>query len=223
MSQIQISPLQEDSPCTTLAAIAGTTLSAATAAHMTPIQRIAYLNPLTTPDQGDERYFSRLGLFCAIGLTVNKCVDAMHGRPVWLASLSVRDTQGRIMRALDWPRDKLNMAEELLAQALDGVGDSESERVFRMCITLCYHRALTDEEAAGLPQWWKDAPPSRLAGGPVEVLRAKGRPGLPSTAPCAKPTKELVSLEAPYPWIPRDCGHCPSCLARAELKRSLAS
>ncbi len=96
-----------------------------------------------------------------------------------------------------------------------GVGDVDRQREFRMCITLCRHRALTQGEFDALPVWWHEAPPYDIAGGPVEVRWHRGVPESPSTKPCANPHRERVGSPVERLWLPMDCGACESCLARA--------
>jgi hypothetical protein len=139
----------------------------------------------------------------------------MSGWPVWLASASLRDRHGRIRPAKDWDAATTAKVSATLDVVLDGVGDDEHEREFRMCITLCRHRALTQDEFDGLPDWWHKAPAHDLAGGPVEVLWSKNVPETPGTQPCHKPTRQHVG---PGLWLPLDCGECPPCEARASAR-----
>jgi hypothetical protein len=109
-------------------------------------------------------------------------------------------------------------AEAGLRAALDGVGDPTRERLFRMNVTLCLHRAATDAEVAGQPDWFLTHPACGLAGGPVEVLW-ENTPGADSTKPCRSPRKMVLpGVKDPLLWIPQDCGRCKSCRARATFK-----
>jgi len=95
---------------------------------------------------------------------------------------------------------------------LGGVGDSEHEREFRMCITLCRHRALTDTEYEALPDWWHVADAVDIAGGPVEVRWSRNVPETPAIQPCVAPGKIKIGDGL---WLPEDCGECEPCRARA--------
>jgi hypothetical protein len=142
----------------------------------------------------------------------------MGGWPVWLASASLHDRRGRIHPAKDWDEDTIKRVSQSLDVLLDGVGDDDHEREFRMCITLCRHRALTKEEFDRLPEWWHEADAVDLAGGPVEILWSKNVPETVGVQPCAAPVKQSIGDGL---WFPLDCGQCPSCRARSEV-RSLA-
>ena len=141
----------------------------------------------------------------------------MDGQPVWLASLSRSNpiTRERLPTTR-WSPEQFAEAEDLLSDVLDGVGDESAQRSFRMQITLCRHRRVSDEEQARLPMDFWDAPPVGLAGGPVAILW-ETVPGSLSTKPCANPRRKALSLTDPDLWIPIECGECPSCLARARL------
>lgn len=137
----------------------------------------------------------------------------MDGQPVWLASLSYRDRHGRLLPSDEWiGTPDGDRAARLLTRALRGVGDEGRQRMFRMPITLCLHRALTDEEAAGLPDG--DTVPQHLAGGALEVLWETVEGG-PSTRPCANPGRERLDPLNPALYLLTECGDCESCKARA--------
>lgn len=104
--------------------------------------------------------------------------------------------------------------------ALRGVGDDSKERLFRMNVTLCMHRACTEAEVAGLPAWWHEAL-SGMAGGPVEVLWSKNVTDSPSSAPCENPEHVPSMCGRPDLWIPCDCGQCAPCKARAQIACSV--
>jgi hypothetical protein len=142
----------------------------------------------------------------------------MDGWPVWLASLSIRDRNGNVAPTEKWSAERMDAAQASIDTLLSGLGDQEHERSFRMCVTLCRHRALTANEADELPNDWWTTPAEDLAGGPVEVLWSRGIPSRPSTEPCANPTK--VPL-APGLFFPEDCGVCPSCAARKACRSRL--
>ena len=150
-------------------------------------------------------------------------MDAFGGSPVWLASLSRRKPNGSIIATGDW-LFKMGLkaeAEGLLRKALAGVGDPSRERLFRMNITLCLHRAVSAEEEAGLGAGFADAC-GGLAGGPVEVLWQVGIPeDLQAAKVCENPRKLVIDMTRPDLWVPEDCGKCPPCLARAEIERGV--
>jgi hypothetical protein len=138
----------------------------------------------------------------------------MNGRPVWLASASLRDSFGNIIPSARWSGDDRALLESMLLRALDGVGDQRFERMFRMPVTACIHRQLTAEEEAGLPQRWHELQPIHMAGGPLEILR-ETVPGAPSTRPCAAPVRQRVpGNRDPDLFLINDCGECETCLAR---------
>lgn len=137
-----------------------------------------------------------------------------------MASISKKDAAGRIIGAYSWTPERITyMTGVLQRYALDGVGDPARQRCFRMNITLCLHRAVTEKEASRLPQWWWDEPPGE-AGQPVQVLWSTGLPDIPSARPCDNPIRDEAFRNRPDLWIPVDCGKCLPCLARIELRRS---
>src|SRR5215471_9484725 len=139
----------------------------------------------------------------------------MAGRPVWLASIS-RPSQlsrGRLATPL-WSAETMAASWALLRRLVGPCGDPSRERIFRMQITTCLHRAASDDDLARVPAWFCSARPIDLAGGPVEIL-FETEPGLPSTHPCHNPTKIPLDPRNPLLWFPDDCGTCEPCLARA--------
>lgn len=145
---------------------------------------------------------------------------------MWLASVSrsrLTHPVGQLWPAKEWA-DNPNLRRdgvELLEQVLDGVGDGRWERLFRMCVTLCLHRGLSDEEIARLPTWWREAKGKALAGGPLKVYYSRGVPeGLVSCDPCEKPGREYFPGHRRNIWVPIDCGKCPPCLQRAEIEET---
>jgi hypothetical protein len=101
-----------------------------------------------------------------------------------------------------------------LRRVLTDVGDPAQERLFRMNVTLCLHRAASIDERRQLPSWFIERPWNGLAGGPVEVLW-ENVPGAISTKPCHRPRKRILDPRDPLLWLPVDCGVCPPCQARA--------
>lgn len=136
----------------------------------------------------------------------------MRGRPVWLASISWWETTEKPHLTGTWSDEVREGMTGNLRLLLAGVGDPDRERVFRMNLTLCAHRALTDVELAGL-EGYGSVRPTHLAGGPIEVLW-ESEPGAPSTQPCASPNRRPIGKT----WYPGDCGRCASCEARATFE-----
>lgn len=148
----------------------------------------------------------------------------MGGRPVWLASCSVMDlkredpVRGGPLKLPThrWPSLVRAEAERQLRLALAGVGDDSMQRCFRMCVTLCVHRAVTDAELAGLPADWKCVAPRDLAGTPLEVLwTTPAVPKVLSAEPCRAPLRRPIrGAEHLEMYIPIGCGRCDTCQAR---------
>jgi hypothetical protein len=141
----------------------------------------------------------------------------MDGLPVWLASTSRLDLRtGRIAFVPTWSPAWMRDSTSSLYRLLGPLGDRSRERIFRMNVTLCVHRALSREEIAGLPEWFWEGQAEGIAGAPVQVIW-ESIPGSASTKPCASPERHwLPGYEGDqHGWIPRDCGVCASCLARA--------
>jgi len=141
----------------------------------------------------------------------------MRGQPVWLASLSQRNKKtDKILTTGHWEPERIAAGHELLRRVLNGVGDPDQERLFRMNVTLCVHRAASKSEMKRLPPAFTEAEPIDIAGGPVEVLW-ENVPGDPSTKPCERPRKHMLDYRQPEVWIPIDCQRCTPCIARATL------
>lgn len=104
-------------------------------------------------------------------------------------------------------------AERKLREMVAGVGNTTRERLFRMNVTLCLHRAATDDEVQSQAPWFLTARGNGLAGGPVQVL-SETEPGSPSTRPCHNPKRHIIDGRNDHGWIPVDCGSCVPCLAR---------
>lgn len=115
-----------------------------------------------------------------------------------------------------WRKKYFEIAEILAHGQLEGVGDPECERAFAMNVTFCIHRALTPDEESRLPSDW-EATPGGLAGGPLRVLWSRGIPHRPAAMPCESPGQKIIAPDRPDLWVPTDCGHCPPCVARAEI------
>lgn len=139
----------------------------------------------------------------------------MDGQPVWLASVSVaRD--GRTVGAADLDDAARDLVKALLWEVMDGAGDESRQRLFRMNVTTCLHRAARADEVARVPAYFHTCEAVGLAGGPVAVLW-ETVPGKPSTKPCENPRRQIAIPSRPDLWIPGDCGDCEPCRARAAI------
>jgi len=153
----------------------------------------------------------------------------MQGRPVWLASISKRNTKtGQIIPNTRWPAWVKDKAKRTLWQTLKGAGDmNQGWRMFRMNITYCLHVAVSDHELELLPGVWQDQPGGALAGGPVAVLDSGNCGTSPSVLPCENPGREALPLSGdqmvtdPDMWFPRDCGLCEPCLDRIRIEEMI--
>jgi len=139
----------------------------------------------------------------------------MRGTPVWLASLSRQSTviRGKPLSTSLWSQRTRDESAVLLRRLLGPAGNPNRERIFRMQITMCLHRAITAEEYQQTPDWFKTAQTTDLAGGPVEILY-ESEEGSLSTRPCLKPDKQPLDPRDPLLWLPLDCGQCETCQAR---------
>jgi hypothetical protein len=146
---------------------------------------------------------------------------------VWLASVSRWDGPERPLPTSAWaiqPHEATWRAgERVLDALLAGRGDATRERQFRMPITLCRHRALSDAEIAGLPAWWHEAEAIDLAGPPLEVQWSRGIRESLSVQPCRAPSRRKLpvkggpTLAAGGLYLIEACGKCDTCKARARL------
>lgn len=140
----------------------------------------------------------------------------MGGQPVWLASVSLA-RYGRTVATSDLDTDEQALVREVLFELLDRVGNEARQRLFRMNLTTCLHRAATADEVRRLPAFFHEARPIDLAGGPVEILW-QTEVDRPSTQPCEHMGRRIVNPERPDLWFPEDCGACDPCRARATLE-----
>lgn len=140
----------------------------------------------------------------------------MGGQPVWLASLS-RMNKGHLLLSEQWTKQEVREGERLLDRWLHGVGDLDRQRMFRMPVTFCLHRALTNEEVEQLPVSWHEAPATHLAGGSVEILW-ETESGTESTKPCDRPGRRQADPLRPEIYMLIDCGECPPCVARSAIE-----
>lgn len=138
----------------------------------------------------------------------------MYGTPVWLCSISRQSPVrgGRLATSL-WTPPTMAESWALLRRCVGPDGNPSRERIFRMNVTVCLHRAITAEESARLPDWFHESEPTDLAGGPVEVLW-ENEEGSPSTRPCHNPERIPLDARNPLLWFPGECRTCPPCLAR---------
>lgn len=136
----------------------------------------------------------------------------MDGEPVWLASLSRWNRDGSLATSR-WGPAQIDSGTNALRKMLGECGDPSKERVFRMQLTLCIHRAANAAEKAALPEWFWSDPGIGIAGGPIEVLW-ESVPGKPSTRPCENAGRTWIDREREI-WLPVDCGKCEPCHARA--------
>lgn len=139
----------------------------------------------------------------------------MDGEPVWLASVSTWK-KGQLFPAERHNKYERRDAIALARTVLNGVGNQERERVFRMCITVCIHRALSEEEKANLKP--SSCPIKNLAGAPVEIIEERGCVPSLSTLPCENYRKRLIVPARRDLWVPAECGACPTCLARSAIE-----
>lgn len=138
----------------------------------------------------------------------------MNGRPVWLASYSLRDSKG-IVPAWTFKEKQIVRAEHILQEALEGLGDRTRARFFLMSLTACMHRAVSDDELAELPEGFAESA-QVIAGAPAVRIVWETVPGSPSTKPCHEPRRSQMPHDGPRPiWLALDCGKCEPCLARA--------
>jgi hypothetical protein len=143
----------------------------------------------------------------------------MDGWPVWLASISRRNPiTGSLVATGDWTGAQMAEIEAMMDTLLDGVGDASRERCFRMCITLCRHRAISGAEHMGLPKEWHEAPAVDLAGAPVELLWTKGIPDRPAAQPCHNPRRQPIGNPFDGLYVPVDCEECETCQARMMVR-----
>lgn len=142
----------------------------------------------------------------------------MDGQPVWLASVSTRSADDKIVTTGDLNRRQMRNALRAAREVLYGVGDPDVERAFRMNVTVCIHRALTAQEKRQIPPEWLTATGVDLAGGCIEILYEKGCTTKPSCAPCLDPGRQIIDPAQPKLWVPIDCGLCEPCRARLALE-----
>jgi hypothetical protein len=150
----------------------------------------------------------------------------MDGQPVWLASMSYRNKSGQFINTAKW-KDSMRILNKrqkpsaVLQDIIGPLGDESKERCFRMNMTMCLHRAATDEEVKSLPKTWQQQLPG-LAGGPIEILWSTV-PISDSARPCHAPTPLVAIKNRPDLFIPQDCHQCLPCKARLALCANVVS
>lgn len=140
----------------------------------------------------------------------------MDGRPVWLASVSIRDRHGNLVPSSEWRQDRrtVERLEKIARKVLWGVGDETAERYFRMPITACFHRRGGGRATAGLA----GLTPDRHGGRRGRDFWSKV--GDPLTIqPCHNPGRVPIPREPnPDIYTIEECGKCPPCKARLEVR-----
>lgn len=135
---------------------------------------------------------------------------------MWLASIS-HWRNGRNIPYQRWGAGVRRVGHRLARNLLCGVGDPDVERRFAMVMTLCVHRAVSDDELAvcGTDR------AVHLAGPAVEeISRTPGYPPLPLTAQrCERGTWAFLQTPHGRLRIPGDCADCAPCLARLEHEK----
>lgn len=135
---------------------------------------------------------------------------------MWLASASWHGAGGTIVTG-NWSDEQFRRARQALENALTGAGNPAHQRLFRMNVTLCLHRACSEREIERLPSDFYAAG-GGLAGGPLEILEERGMPDLPRGKPCENPGRYIMDARRPDLWLPEDCQKCPPCLDRASIR-----
>lgn len=138
---------------------------------------------------------------------------------MWLASISRRLGKSNDPHpAESYSARERQQAEILLHRVLDGVGDERWGRHFRMCLTQCLHRGLSDAELERLSTGACTVGRG-IAGAPLEVFWQRGVPDdCQSAKPCHAPGRDYLT---PTIYLPRDCGTCVPCRARSDITSRL--
>ena len=131
---------------------------------------------------------------------------------MWMASASYLEiARKRRTPAYRWDAKKIKKGEALLLDLLGEVGDRARERVAVLPITLVCQRALTDEEIERAKL--RGVKSSDSFGVPLRIVRATQTPELTSM-PCEVGGVELVRYRGMLIPSAKECGACPSCIAR---------
>jgi len=130
----------------------------------------------------------------------------------------MRDSEGRIIPTGRWSSRQREKAERLIERLLAPVGDQSREVAFRMNVTLCRHRGLTDHEEANLPSAFHAFRANDTAGASIELLWAEGVTG-EAIQPCEHPSREpIAGTDDPDLWLPVPCEACGPCRARERAR-----
>lgn len=114
----------------------------------------------------------------------------------------------------------MGKASRVIEDLLAPIGDLSREVAFRMNVTLCRHRGLTDAEEVGLPRSFHEFRATDTAGAAVELLWARGVAG-DAIRPCVNPGRQpLPGTNDPELWLPEPCGACAPCRARERARRA---
>lgn len=118
----------------------------------------------------------------------------------------------KIVYAHRWAGHRIDSGARILARVLDGVGEPRHERLVQNATALIHSRRLSDAEidAADL----RDVCAVDPAGVPLCVIWERGESFAPTTQPC-----ECGGFFLADGWLPqaKECGACPSCVARSKL------
>ena len=122
-----------------------------------------------------------------------------------------------------WFARDLAHAESIVERVLDGCGDDSIQRSFRMCVTLCRHRALTAAERANTPAWFQACRPVHIAGPPLKLLWSRGVPDeLETMRPCLNPSKRDLPGH-PGAYLFNLCERCEPCLTNERVRLHIDS
>ena len=135
---------------------------------------------------------------------------------MWLCSVS-RAFLGKTLATKKWTNCEFQQAKTIAHETMEGIGNLNRERAFRMNITFCIHRALNVMEHVRLQDNW-DSLLRGMTGGPVEVLWSRGIPHSEAAMPCHNPRHKIINSWRPDLWVPEDCGDCRPCVARIAVR-----
>ena len=125
------------------------------------------------------------------------------------------------MVASKWSPREVAFAQRLAERVLDGLGDPSIARAFRMCVTLCFHRALRSDERAAMPAWFRACRPVHIAGPPLRLLWSKGVPEeLETLRPCRAPLRRGLPGH-PGAYLFDCCEDCVACLANEATRQRI--
>jgi hypothetical protein len=186
-------------------------------------QVIAYKYPIIDPREiTSPMFYSTLGKDAEFklrgALVINRCIDAMQGRPTWMVSATLRSRAGWLKPVNEWDKKTLKAAEEVILKGMiRGAGTASMERMFHLTTTLCYHRALSVSEIAGLRPLFLDKRPTSLTSGPTYTYYQHGIPkDLITLMPCMHPKRQYFDMTLTE-YTVDDCGECRPCQARLAM------